>query len=407
MSGKIYISLLFTVLTFFGQAIVLAAGISTLGRDPKTLHGGGNRILRLRRRSSFMFLIVASVLLFTICSPGQSSAVTNFILDQSNGPIPGPDCTNIITANNVYQTFTPGLYSLARVGIDICTLNPGSDETIEIEILQGSTSLGSASKSVKDGHDGIVYFDLPVTILTTPGVQLKLVVRETTSGGSSTFGWKYKSGDSYPGGVGKLPSGSTNADFFFQTYAGDVLGDGSACILDAECMSANCTNAVTAVWYDGNGACCSPGQYWVVNHCEACIDSDGDEVCEDPASPYEAKADNCPTVYNPDQSDTDEDGIGDACEFEPEPDQPVVNKKRFKTDFVEFNLLFDAKGNSFDVECVSASCGVTTLQLDDPQLKIDGKTLRFAPYNKPWGGSQSPGCVYVRTRSGGVKRVCP
>lgn len=36
------------------------------------------------------------------------------------------------------------------------------------------------------------------------------------------------------------------------------------------------------------------------------IDSDGDEILDD--------NDNCPNVYNPDQSDTDSDGIGDLCD---------------------------------------------------------------------------------------------
>ena len=95
-------------------------------------------------------------------------------------------------------------------------------------------------------------------------------------------------------------------------------GDGSACDFDAECSSGNCVNAVTAVWYDTHiGACCPGGQHWVVNHCEACTDFDGDEVCEDPASPYEASADNCPDVFNPGQEDLDGDGTGDACDAFP------------------------------------------------------------------------------------------
>jgi len=40
--------------------------------------------------------------------------------------------------------------------------------------------------------------------------------------------------------------------------------------------------------------------------CDALIDSDGDGVAD--------ATDNCPLVANPDQADTDHDGIGDACE---------------------------------------------------------------------------------------------
>jgi len=37
-----------------------------------------------------------------------------------------------------------------------------------------------------------------------------------------------------------------------------------------------------------------------------CVDTDGDGINDD--------RDNCPTVSNPDQKDTDQDGVGDACE---------------------------------------------------------------------------------------------
>ena len=348
-------------------------------------------------------LAIASVLLLLISSPINSSAQTPaYILDQSN-EVTG-NCTNIIPANNVTQTFTPSLNSLVRVGINICTLNTDSaSETITADIYGPSGGpLRSASQTVTQPYDGVIYFDF-ATLLTTPGVQLKLVVSAGT--GRSIFGWKYTSVDTYAGGEA-IHHGDVIGDFFFLTYAGDNLGYGSRCNLDAECASNNCVNAVTAAWYDNNGACCLSGEYWVVNHCEACTDADGDEVCEDPS--ISDAADNCPTVPNPDQVDSNMNGIGDVCESTlppPEPFQPVPDNTLFENVPTPFVLLFDANGNSEGVECLGP-CTIKTLELTDPELKVEGLTLRYVSYDAPFTIEQSPICTYVRTRSGGVKKIC-
>jgi hypothetical protein len=57
---------------------------------------------------------------------------------------------------------------------------------------------------------------------------------------------------------------------------------------------------------DGVGDACDTGQ-----------DSDGDGVPDD--------EDNCPNTYNPDQADSDGDGIGDACEYTPTPPDVGIN----------------------------------------------------------------------------------
>lgn len=49
-----------------------------------------------------------------------------------------------------------------------------------------------------------------------------------------------------------------------------------------------------------------------------CSDVDQDGVCDDD--------DNCPEVYNPDQADNDQDGIGNLCDDTPDGDEPCASK---------------------------------------------------------------------------------
>jgi hypothetical protein len=51
---------------------------------------------------------------------------------------------------------------------------------------------------------------------------------------------------------------------------------------------------------------CAVEQYAVYAYLEADIDGDGDGVSD--------VVDNCPSDYNPDQTDTDGDGLGDVCD---------------------------------------------------------------------------------------------
>jgi Thrombospondin type 3 repeat len=46
------------------------------------------------------------------------------------------------------------------------------------------------------------------------------------------------------------------------------------------------------------------------------VDTDGDGILD--------PADNCPATPNPDQSDKDQDGVGDACDATPNPKSKCV-----------------------------------------------------------------------------------
>jgi hypothetical protein len=100
--------------------------------------------------------------------------------------------------------------------------------------------------------------------------------------------------------------------------------------------------------------------------------------------------------------------------------EPVLGKTFFKGEEFDWNLLLDKDGNSFDVECPNNDCIIDTLQLEDIEFSSNGVEpgiessseqpssgfLDSLPFDEPFVASSSPGCTYVRTRSGGVKRLC-
>lgn len=57
---------------------------------------------------------------------------------------------------------------------------------------------------------------------------------------------------------------------------------------------------------------------YILDECDACIDSDGDNFGDPDQPGNTCHPDNCPNAYNPDQLDTDADGIGDLCDACPE-----------------------------------------------------------------------------------------
>jgi hypothetical protein len=99
-------------------------------------------------------------------------------------------------------------------------------------------------------------------------------------GGSTGIGVLFNDGDGTFGDITSLSSGS-----YLETVAADVDGDS-----DLDLASVSYSAQRVSV---------------VLN--QMCVDSDGDGV-GDPG------IDNCPSDYNPDQADADQDGVGNACD---------------------------------------------------------------------------------------------
>jgi Thrombospondin type 3 repeat len=93
----------------------------------------------------------------------------------------------------------------------------------------------------------------------------------------------------------------------------------------------------------------------------ACVDSDGDGVCDD-GNP----SDNCTNTPNPDQKDTDKDGVGDVCD-----NCPTVANPDQK----------DSNGNGIGDACEIARCDL------DSDGDIDSADIRVIT---SWRGKKVP-----------------
>lgn len=91
-----------------------------------------------------------------------------------------------------------------------------------------------------------------------------------------------------------------------------------------------------------------------------------------------------------------------------EPGQPITRAESFTTPSVTFDILFDEDGKSFDVVPTCTGCTVVTVStIGDLRFGDAAGTVTWFPFDIPVSAKTNPTCTYVRTRSGGVKKVCP
>lgn len=142
-------------------------------------------------------------------------------VDQSNTPPWQGGWTVIGRTSGVVrlaQTFTPSKSTLVALDIDILTGNPGrGGDQITTRIVAGSQVVASMTRTVADGFDGALRFDLDPPVSVTPGLTLSLEVEDT---GKEVFGWRYGS-NAYPAGAAYFNGSPWNGgafDFFFRTY---------------------------------------------------------------------------------------------------------------------------------------------------------------------------------------------
>lgn len=131
--------------------------------------------------------------------------------------------------------------------------------------------------------------------------------------------------------------------------------------------------------------------------CDVCVadpqnpDADGDSVCDD--------VDNCPALSNPQQEDGDEDGVGDVCDNCPEhpnPDQADSNGDGIGDACSAITVLIDVKPGS-DPNCFNINGrGVIPVAIlgeeDFDVTLIDQSSLLFGGLATRMRGNKGPLC---------------
>jgi len=259
----------------------------------------------------------------TNLSPGSGFPVTSLVISQFTGSAAG----DVI---GIAEGPPPSLGLLAGDG-------EGGFTTVRIPLDAITESIINSNKSLtagdfdEDGHTDVVFNDLhPVggpTNFTRSAIDL---LRGDGNGGFSLSG-QYFVPESFQFGVvsadfdgdGHLDIASTGADFGAGNPGAKVniaFGDGAGSIRELNTIWGLSEFPVGIAAGDFDGDLKADllvsdfeGSYSVLlNQAEFSGDSDGDGIPDD--------RDNCPSLPNPDQTDSDQDQLGDACDPKPKHD---------------------------------------------------------------------------------------
>jgi hypothetical protein len=141
-----------------------------------------------------------------------------FVVDQANTEPWKKAATNLV--NDVEQSFTPSLPTLAAVEVQLVVINPGlPEDSVQMALFNESGEpLAIVSRTVPVSDCSHVLFNLG-GLEVSPGKLYRIQLR-----GGNIFGWKYVVGG-YPNGAawfnGRPLLRGTRSTFLFRTFGGN------------------------------------------------------------------------------------------------------------------------------------------------------------------------------------------
>ena len=245
--------------------------------------------------------VLASILAFSVIAISFTfeDASAHGDVDQSH-IFAFTDRVTPIAVNLVGQEFTPTADNIVSVDVQLrSNAQIGQLGFVTATLYQTSVLpeniIGFApAVQLTIASTQIVHLDFPSAITLTPGNSYWIVVQS-----DNPFLWVVQSPGTYAGGTGFVNAIAPVIDFWFITYSSTVSPEecppGTIPNDEGDCVTAPGEECPPGTIPNDEGGCeTAPGDF------------DGDEIPDD--------VDNCPFDFNPDQADSDLNGIGDVCD---------------------------------------------------------------------------------------------